>query len=704
MRFNRVLTKIIGITTAIIAVFGAATAIIFSEMTLNDNRNVYMSENAIGMQGVDKEIFSENSSMGVTLKNQFDDVYETFVNSGVKEMPTSPEERTSYYKLFERWASMSQPKALLLSFLASTKISLNIDYLYFGIYIPSDQLMVRALEARVENREETTGYFDHVNITEIDATEDVSIYGLSHENGIDVSNNETYLMNAVKINLFTQDESQEDKLYSENYVPYLVAKLSKTQVDAKTMRFVRPIVFIIVSLMVVLDVTLIVLIYVVVTKRIRKLNNDELGYIEALKNDNVQNYVFKSKTSQKGDEISDLSSSFIYLGTELNEYLARMKEALTKDEKMKAEMNFSKEIQQSLLPQGKFSDASCSVFAEMIAAKEVGGDLYDYFVDNQGRIVFLVGDVSGKGVPASLFMVRGKTLLHHALINSQNLKETINEINDQICENNIQNLFITAFIGRFDKKTHKFEFVNCGHVPAYICDKDGYKQLEGASNIPLGCISNFDFDVKTITLKIDERIFAYTDGVNEALDSNNNLFGYERLNDALNETRETNDLVTVKHIINKVNEYSKGVEQADDICCLSFTFLGEESKEVASTKEGLTKIYSFIEKRLKHFKVDENQKSRIMICMDELLSNILNYAYEDGGSIELHISDDRENITFYISDFGKEFDPTKVEAKETDGETIGGLGIGIVKAYAKEFAYKRIDETNCLKIKFCKNS
>lgn len=278
------------------------------------------------------------------------------------------------------------------------------------------------------------------------------------------------------------------------------------------------------------------------------------------------------------DEISDLANSFNSMTQSLKNYIKDLTSLTAEKERIGAELNVATHIQSSMLPSifpAFPKDASFDIFATMNPAKEVGGDFYDFFKIDDKHIAIVVADVSGKGVPAALFMVIGKTLIKdHTGLNT-NLADVFYDVNNILCESNSENLFITAFEAIINLETGKVHYVNAGHEMPYIYKKGkewtAYQMKPG---FVLAGMENMKFSAGEFTLEVGDKIFQYTDGVTEATSANNELYGMDRLKAALdaNSDKKMEDLLPA--IKADIDKFVGEAPQFDDITMLGFEFKG----------------------------------------------------------------------------------------------------------------------------------
>jgi len=259
-----------------------------------------------------------------------------------------------------------------------------------------------------------------------------------------------------------------------------------------------------------------------------------------------------------------------------------LKEAIVSRDKLTSienELKIATEIQTSIIPQDfpAFPDRTeFEIFAKMIPAKEVGGDFYDFFAIDKSRIGVVIGDVSGKGVPAAMLMAISRTLLKATALKGISPDICLTEINSIIAEESLSTMFVSLFYGILDTRNGNFECCNAGHNLPYILPDNGeIKQIENVGGLFVGAFKESEYEPQTITLKPNDSLFLYTDGVTEAMDDNDNEFGDDRLYQSLQKMLEQNPTELTNDIIKEVKIYSEGTIQSDDITCLVLKYYGK---------------------------------------------------------------------------------------------------------------------------------
>ncbi len=241
------------------------------------------------------------------------------------------------------------------------------------------------------------------------------------------------------------------------------------------------------------------------------------------------------------------------------------------------DLNTAREIQQSIIP--KVFPAfpgltSFDVYGSMVAAKEVGGDFFDFFLIDSNRLGFVIGDVSGKGIPAAIFMAISRTLIRAVGIKGVSASECLSLVNSLLCKDNVSSMFVTVFYGIMNISTGEVEYVNAGHNPPYVISGSGVKAVEMTGGMVLGVFDDISYKFKTFRLNPGERLFLYTDGVTEANDINTDLFGEQRLEDFLAQHVASSLPEIVKSAFNEVNTFASGVPQFDDVTMLTILYNG----------------------------------------------------------------------------------------------------------------------------------
>lgn len=379
-------------------------------------------------------------------------------------------------------------------------------------------------------------------------------------------------------------------------------------------------------------------------------------------------------------------------------------------EKAKTELNVAKDIQMNTLPTEIVSTKEVEIIGELRAAKEVGGDLYDYLDIDENHVAVLIGDVSGKGVPAAMFMMKTITSFRDFARAGKTPAEILKEINASIFKGNKAGMFVTCFLAILDRRNGKVIYANAGHNPPIVGSNRNYKYLKCNSGFLLGCLKDSFVKDEEITLEPGESITLYTDGVTEARNVNGDFFGEQRLIDALN-AKDYTCIIELHHSIkDNVASFVGDAPQSDDITFLTLKYRGTHysyvEKQFDAKKENVPDMLSLISDFGKEHNLPEEFNNELVVVGDELFSNIIKHGYEEKGGplfVRLLFDDDRNEFAFTIIDKAKAFNQLEVNnpgvGSNPKTQKVGGLGIIIVKKIMSEYAYDRINGKNILVLK-----
>lgn len=412
------------------------------------------------------------------------------------------------------------------------------------------------------------------------------------------------------------------------------------------------------------------------------------------------------------DDISRLNNAFVTMQASLRRQMQRLVETTKAKEHIESELHIARKIQMSLVPHSFSPFAECDrleLFASIKPAKEVGGDLYDFFI-RDGRLFFTIGDVSGKGVPASLFMAVARTLFRITASHTDSPAEIIADINNTILKDNDTCMFVTMFIGVLDLGTGRLTFCNAGHNPPVLVGPDGAKMLSVKDNMPVGVMEDFVYEEESMTLPGDCKLFIYTDGLTEAENGAKELYGDDRMLAFLSAIHGEMPEATVSLIERDVDEFAGGVDQSDDLTmlCLRLNSGNDDSvtRILPNSMTVVAEISAITGNLASRLGLAPEICGRINLILEEVLVNVINYAYPAGvaGEITLTTRYDKNSgiLIFEISDSGVAFDPTETPVPDLDAPAedrpIGGLGIHLARTLADGIEYHRRDGRNILTI------
>ena len=379
----------------------------------------------------------------------------------------------------------------------------------------------------------------------------------------------------------------------------------------------------------------------------------------------------------------------------------------SEQEKTKTELEVAKEIQLATLPSEIATSKDVEIVAELKAAKEVGGDFYDYFKIDDNHTAIVIGDISGKGIPAAMFMMKTITCFKNFVAPNKKPSQILKEVNAALYDNNHMNMFVTCFLAILDKRTGELEFANAGHNPPIIGSNYKYRYLKCNPGFILGGLKDAFVVDEKITLGHGESITLYTDGVTEARNEKGGFYGEERFLNFFN-SREFTCLVEVHHALkDDIAKFTDNFEQSDDITVISLKYQGEDcvylEKSFDAKMENIPEALKVVENFCDEQKLNIEFKNNLLVVADELYSNIVKHGYNDqGGEVftRLLFNKDKKEFVLTVIDRAPAFNQLEVNNSPVDGDAnktqVGGLGILIVKKIMSQYAYDRINNKNIL--------
>ena len=410
-------------------------------------------------------------------------------------------------------------------------------------------------------------------------------------------------------------------------------------------------------------------------------------------------------------EMKTLHRSFSHLQNSLQNHIDQLQVATVNKERIESELRIARDIQMGMVPKifPPFPEREdVDLYAKLIPAKEVGGDLYDFFIENN-KLHFIIGDVSGKGVPASLVMSVTCRLFRTVASSVHVPSGIMKSLNDALSESNESNMFCTAFVGVMDFDTGILKYCNAGHNPPVIIDAEGNASLLPViPNLALGIWKDFDFEDQEIKIEKGSNIFLYTDGVNEAENVAKEQYGEERMLKCLAKYHSKSPRIIVEEILKEIKNHAVGAEQNDDItilCCkltLNENIAPDCELVMRNDTADIMLMAEFVESLSEKYQLPMDVGFSLNLALEEAVANVMKYAYPEGETHDIVLSvkliDNR--LIFKLIDTGKPFDPTIVPDADVnlsaEDRQIGGLGIFLVRQIMDSVEYRRIDGKNIL--------
>lgn len=360
---------------------------------------------------------------------------------------------------------------------------------------------------------------------------------------------------------------------------------------------------------------------------------------------------------------------------------------------MDREMNIAHDIQMDILRADFPHDASFEMAGVLQPMKMVGGDLYDYY-QRDDDLFFIVGDVSGKGIPAALFMSATVNLFRMAARRLSTPGEIVHEINTILSEGNPSMTFVTVFVGKLDTRHGLLTYCNAGHNPPIF----NGEYLSATPNIPIGYDGNYEFEQQGIFFPQNSRLILYTDGITECRNDSGKLLGSAAWLEIVRRHEKEPIDKLIDNIVDEVYRYAEDTTQTDDVTLLCVGNKVSPASPTITISNDIEEIHRL--KPLMHdyklcMGLDNSVARKIRLALEEAVANVISYAYATGefGEIDIDIQKNDDAITFIIKDKGKPFDPTASQSvdieKAMDDRQVGGLGIFLYMKLMDDVHYER---------------
>ncbi len=378
----------------------------------------------------------------------------------------------------------------------------------------------------------------------------------------------------------------------------------------------------------------------------------------------------------------------------------RLLESTALNQRMENELYIARTIQMAMLPKvfPPYHDyPDLNIYGMVNPAKEVGGDLYDFFIRHD-KLFFCIGDVSGKGVPAALVMAMTSSLFRSIASHEEEPATIVSEMNQTLTAQNTQNMFLTLFLGVLDTKTGRLDYCNAGHNAPMLMADGQWQMADVKANLPLGIIADFPYQAQSTQMNKGDVLFLYTDGLTEAENGEHEQFGEQRMKDTLAAMTDTRPRHIADNMQDEIAAFVGDAEQSDDLTMLAIRYqipaiiMRNDIQQIPTLSEWIDGLG-----------IPEELNMPVNLALEEIVSNVMLYAYPHDKSGQVFVEFVRTNtsdLIFTVSDSGIAFDPTQhAEADITlsaEDRAIGGLGIHLVRQLMDEVYYRREDEQNVL--------
>lgn len=419
---------------------------------------------------------------------------------------------------------------------------------------------------------------------------------------------------------------------------------------------------------------------------------------------------------QRVDEIGQLSHSFGNMQQSLVKYIEELKSTTTQKASIERDLKVASDIQMGMLPE-KFPSRDdrddVQLYASLTPAKQVGGDLFDFYFRDE-KLFFCIGDVSGKGIPASLFMALTRSAFRTVSAHESMPGRIVTTMNKTIADMNKQFMFVTLFVGVLDLPTGRLHYCNAGHDAPLLVGA-GVGRLPCISNVPVGFFPAWNYVPQEAQIFTGTTIFLFTDGLTEAMDADQNQFQMERVNDVAsqalsNQQQEPRQLIA--RMTEAVHKFVGDAEQSDDLTMMAIQYIRQQrdvkmrrSLVLPNDTQEVPRLNAFVEEVCRDTGFDEDTVAKIKVAVEEAVVNVMKYAYPEGqsGDVTIEAASNDLRLKFTIIDSGKPFDPTVQTAVDTTlpakEREIGGLGIHIIRQNMDSINYERMDNLNVLTLR-----
>lgn len=461
--------------------------------------------------------------------------------------------------------------------------------------------------------------------------------------------------------------------------------------------------------MAILLISILLTIYLITMHLMKPLQQLHDGVQRVAKGD-----IHFQQTVTTNDEIGSLGNAFNGMVRDLEQHIKTLQETTRIKEKMESELDIAHNIQQDIIPKlfPPFPYKSeLDLYAVLQPARQVGGDLYDFFFVDDDHFVCIVGDVSDKGVPASLFMAVTKTLLKSTAKENPYPDDVLTKVNRELASDNNSCMFATVFCGVLTLSTGTFCFANGGHNAPLIIDTKGIARfLDVAPGCAIGVDSDSRFTRQTIQLGEGDMVYMYTDGITEAVDPTNTLFGEERLLQEVSNTQSVSAKDMITHTLKTIEVFAQGAPQADDMTILAVRYLGKRGKGhysiiIKNTLSEVKRLAAFVQEICTHHTIQATTINDVALSIEEIIVNTIEYGYADTIHHEIivnaAITDSLIQIT--ITDDAHAFNPLEQASPNIhaslETRKVGNLGIYFARTLMDSITYTREGNHNIVVMK-----
>ena len=427
---------------------------------------------------------------------------------------------------------------------------------------------------------------------------------------------------------------------------------------------------------------------------------------------------FELPSAPRRDEVGRLTEAFDRMRKELALHIAELTRNAREQQRLASELEIAHQIQTSLLPGAHYLDSGCENFelhALLRPARAVGGDLYSYFMLGQQRFCVMVGDVSDKGIAAGLFMARTITLAKALAAQARSPQQLLSALNRELCRNNDSCMFVSLLCGMLNTATGELVMASAGHEPPVLCDASGARLVELDTGSALGLNDEAEYPFHRLYLQPGQTLLMYTDGITEAVDVDQRMYGPERMLSCLARMPAHSAADLSEGLLAAVDRFAADADQADDITVLALSWhhaIEDRSALVldVTTTATMKDVFEVLERcdaSLQAQGVTPALRDDVRLVLEELMVNMVEHGRtpDAGHTIELHMCMAGDAILIELHHDGRPFDPLQAPAPALTGDIadqddVGGFGIHLVRAMTNDFSYSHDERGNHLQLRF----
>ena len=647
-------------------------------------------------------VFAISTAITVQVRKELIDKYSDFALSYVNSAAEYIDGDTiqQYYQNGETDDYYEQIRHYLVATTDKSAESANIQYFY--VFVPGEEDFIYIWDAEAE--EEPAELLDHYPYSE--GAKERAEKIMNKEIAQDV---QYYTDSETHDNILTVSVGLPDS--DGNMVAIVAADLSVNGINEAVTKVIAGVIVSVIGIMALAIIAYYQIMRKKIVQPIVTLNDATKNMVEHIEKDAELEIDISTN-----DELEMLADSFVEMNNKLKEYIKQNAQIASEKERISAELSIASTIQENSVPNifPAFPERKdFDVFASMTPAKEVGGDFYNFFLIDNDHIAVVMADVSGKGIPAALFMMVSNILISDRTHMGGSPAEILEFVNENICSNNEADMFVTVWLGILEISTGRMIAANAGHDDPAICRKGGeFEIVKNRHGIAIGAMSGVHYRDFEIQLNRGDKIFLYTDGLPEATDKDEKMLTIDGMLESLNLYKEEKPKAILEGVNKCVNEFVGDAPQFDDLTmlCLELNELEPQddsegaSLSLEATVDNLQQVMDFVDGFLEEKGASMKTQMQVDLAVEEIFVNIANYAYGDSvGKADISVQYSDGVVTIVFRDSGIPYNPLEKEDPDVtlslEEREIGGLGVYLTKQNMDDVSYLYKDGLNVLTMK-----